>query len=202
MEKKPAKKKMYKQHAPILIDSSPSDDSENQIELAPKKGKKSLNKIQSINDVKYMGDINKTFTKDLSKDEITSLLDGYKKVEHYELQKGHNIRYFIKDDVTGQMLFRTGGMITLINEEKKYIVVSGGKTFSVQLKPSTIFFQQQPMSEIVRDLKEKFEITESKLNTKIKELEKENAILMKHNKIMNKEIKKLNDQINKKNSKK
>lgn len=202
MEKKPSKKKMYKQHAPILIDSSPSDDSENQIELAPKKGKKSLNKIQSINDVEYMGDINKTFTKDLSKDEIKSLLDGYKKVEHYELQKGHNIRYFIKDDVTGQMLFRTGGMITLINEEKKYIVVSGGKTFSVQLKPSTIFFQQQPMSEIVRDLKEKFEITESKLNTKIKELEKENAILMKHNKIMNKEIKKLNDQINKKNSKK
>jgi RNA recognition motif-containing protein len=192
MEKKPTKK-TYKQHAPILIDSSEHSDS-TQLE-SPKKPKKNSKAIPSISTTEYQGDLNKTFTKDLSKDEIKALLDGYKKVEPHELQKGFNIRYFIKDESTGEMLFRTGGMITLINEEKNYIVVSGGRTFSVQLKPTTIFFQQQPISEIVRDLKEDFELVREKLDDKIEKLEKENVILMKHNKMFTKEITKKDKQI-------
>jgi len=204
MEKKP-NKKIYKNNHPVLIidssEHSTSDynDSNYQTE-SPKKPTKNKNAIKSITDINYDGDTNKTFTKSLSKDEIKLMLEGYKKVSPFELKKGHNIRYFIKDTKTGEMLFRTGGMIThiVLDEDKQYIVVSGGKTFSVQLKPTTIFFQQQPLSEIIRDVKEKFEIDIDKLNMKIKTLEKENSILLKHNKMMNKEIEKLNNQLYKK----
>ena len=207
MEKKPTKKNIYKQHAPILIDTSPSDNSEENYEesfeenydqqsnLSSKKKKKTINKIQSITDVEYVGDLNNTFTKTLSQTEIKELLNGYKRVEHDELQKGFNIRYFIKDKKTNEMLFRTGGMITYIDNDKKYIVVSGAKSFSVQLKPTTVFYQAMSISDIVRNIKEKHEITESVLNDQIQTLEKENEILMKHNKLMMKDITNKNKQI-------
>lgn len=202
MEKKPTKKKVYKQYSPLIINSSEHSDQDsdsNYQPVSPPKTKQNKKMIQSINDVEYQGNINKTFTKDLTKDEIKALLDGYKRVEHHELQKGFNIRYFIKDKDTGNMLFRTGGMITLIviEKDKQYIVVSGGRTFSVQLNPTTVFFQQQPLSEVVRDLNETFEIQKEKLDDKIEKITKENAILLKHNKMMVKEMAKKDKQIQK-----
>lgn len=198
MEKKPTKKKIYKQQAPLIIDSSEHSDDSYQTESPQNpKPKKTSKAIPSISNTEYKGDINKTFTKDLTKDEIKAMLDGYKQVKHDELQKGFNIRYFIKDKDTGEMLFRTGGMITLINEEDNYIVVSGGRTFSVQLYPTTIFFQQMPISSVVRNLTEKFELQKDTLDEKIEKLQNDNNILTKHNKAFLKELTKKDKQIQK-----
>lgn len=185
MEKKPTKKasKVYKQLPPLIIDSSEKSDGESYEEqpMTPETTKQNQKMIQSITNTEYKGNANNTFTQNLTNDEIKAMLDGYKRVQPYELQKGYNIRYFIKDKDTGDMLFRTGGMITLINDEKQYIIVSGGRTFSVQLHPTTIFFQQMPISEVVRNLTEDFEIKIQSLTQNNKTLQ--NMIIQKDKQI-------------------
>jgi hypothetical protein len=62
MEKKPNKKKIYNNHAPILIDSSEHSDSDSNYQPEPSP-KKKLNAIQNINDDEMVENCAKAFLK-------------------------------------------------------------------------------------------------------------------------------------------
>jgi len=121
-----------------------------------KRGSKEVKKIElkKISEIEYKGP-KKTFTQELTKDEIFKLLEGYKKVEYDDLNKGFHVRYFSKNSKTGKMEFKMGGMILKIYEE--FVVLSSGTlNWSVQ-KKDTHFYQQMSMEQIKIDLKTEFD---------------------------------------------
>ena len=84
----------------------------------------------------------KTFTDNLSKEEIRSMLDDYIQVTHDELatvKLGTHIRYFITDP-NGVQHFRLGGILLNVSGVPVYIVLGNGRsTWSAQMKGSTFF---------------------------------------------------------------
>jgi len=148
-------------------------------QTVPKTGPKT--ELKKLSDVKYVGD-KKTFTESLTKEQIVDLLDGYNETDFSNIKMGFHVRYFKENN--GKMDFRMGG--TIIKIEKDYVIVSNGKAnWSVQ-KNNTTFYQQAPLSQIKKDIEEKYikKITENEdkiqelmalvrsLNKKIKTLEK------------------------------
>jgi hypothetical protein len=200
------KKKSSKIYAPVveslIIDTSDSSDEqfeENQImeTIKPVKQKKNPKMTKPIADVEYKGDIKNTFTSHLTKEEITDLLDGYTKITDVnDIKKGYHIRYFIKDPKTGENLFRMGG--NAINIQDEYVVLSNGcRSWSVQKYATTTFFQQTPMSEVIKLLNDQFDDKKSNMMDIINILKQKNKDLVQNNKDLQNEVLKHNKQIKK-----
>jgi hypothetical protein len=129
----------------------------------------------------------KTFTDQLTKDEIKHLLEDYEEVKDIKkLMKGTHIRYFENKD--GEYLFRMGGIVTVIKEPLYIVLSNGTRTWSVQLKEDTILFSKLSASilkkQYLEALNEKqLEINELIAHNKklIKTVNKQNKLLAKHN---------------------
>ena len=108
----------------------------------------------------------KTFQDTLENDDIKEMLKDYVDVDDiYSVSLNTHIRYFIKKN--GKRLFRMGGNIIKMDEQKGYIVLSNGKTnWSVQVKDA-IFFKKPN----VEDVKAYYEEKLKKYKKKIRKLE-------------------------------
>ena len=141
-------------------------------------------KSKKISDVSYKGP-EKTFTKSLTPGEIKDLLADYQEVSSHQVKKGFLIRYFTKNKNTGILEFRYGGTV-MINDDPDFIVVSSGYlTWSVQRK-DTIFWQAQPISDVKKELAEKYEqellqkqFFIDELQSYVKKLEKDITVMKK-----------------------
>ena len=123
------------------------------------------NKLKKLNDIKYIGD-KKTFTEQLTKEQIKDLLEGYVEVKFSDIKMGFHVRYFKKNG--DKLNFRMGG--TIIKMDPEYVIVSNGKAnWSVQ-KKGTIFYQQAPMSQIKKDIEEEYMKKITEKDDKINEL--------------------------------
>jgi len=117
----------------------------------------------------------KTFTENLTKDDINQKLEDYKLVEDIsKVPLDTHLRYFIKKN--GEMLFRMGGNLKRNLDLTNYIVLKNaqGIKWTVQVK-DTIFYKKMTIKEIkdeyegiINELHDKIK----KLKIRIKELEK------------------------------
>lgn len=111
----------------------------------------------------------KTFTENLTKEEINKKLEDYKLVDDIsKIPLDTHLRYFIKKD--NQMLFRMGGNLKRNLDLPKFIVLKNaiGTEWTVQIK-DTIFYKKMSIIEI----KEEYEIIITELHEKIKNLKKQ-----------------------------
>lgn len=157
---------------------------------------------KKLSDVPYVGDPKKSITQNLTAEEIKDLLDGYKITEFQNLKLLHHIRYFSKNETTGEVSFRTGGTIVGIDYEKEYLALSSGTlSWSVQ-KKNNVFHQAMPLSMVREEIEKKCEDHYRNIINKqdgaIKELysqikKLDNLLIEKNNEIvsLNKTIKKL-----------
>lgn len=130
--------------------------------------KKKFNEDENI-------EVKKTFTENLTKEEINEKLEDYKLVDDIsKVPLDTHIRYFVKKD--NEMLFRMGGNLKRNLDLPNFIVLKNalGTEWTVQVK-DTIFYKKMSIKEIkeeydgiISDLHDKIK----KLKAKIKELEK------------------------------
>jgi hypothetical protein len=109
----------------------------------------------------------KTFTDNLSKEDIEKKLEDYKKVDDIsKVPLDTHLRYFVKQ-ANGELVFRMGGNLKINTKLPDYVILKNavGKEWSVQVK-DTIFFKKMSVSEI----KEEYEKIIDELNVKIKSL--------------------------------
>jgi hypothetical protein len=110
---------------------------------------------KKLSEVLYKGP-KKTLTQLLTTDEIKDLLDGYEITVFENLKLFYNVRYYSKNPKSGEVLFRTGGSIIHIDNEKEYVILSSGSlSWSVQ-KLNTIFYQALPLSVIKEQIEMKY----------------------------------------------
>lgn len=138
-------------------------------------GKKKYDKKKTDEDVDEKGVVKKTFTDNLTKEEINEKLEDYKLVEDMSnIPLGTHLRYFTEKD--GVKLFRMGGNLKRNLDLPNFVVLQNalGVEWTVQIK-NTTFYKKMSIKEIkeeydgiIEDLHEKIK----KLKTKIKELEK------------------------------
>ena len=109
-------------------------------------------------------DKKKTYTSNLTKEQINEKLEDYKLVEDIsKVPLGTHLRYFsIKD---GTKLFRMGGNLKRNLDLPKFVILVNalGKEWSVQVK-DTIFYKKMSMNEI----KEEYDNIIEELHEKIK----------------------------------
>jgi hypothetical protein len=137
--------------------------------------KKNKNNIQNNSNKDNNSGLKKTFTENLTKEEINEKLEDYKLVDDIStVALDTHLRYFIKKD--NEMLFRMGGNLKRNLDLPKFIVLKNalGTEWSVQVK-DTVFYKKMSIKEIkeeyddiISDLHDKIK----KLKAKIKELEK------------------------------
>jgi hypothetical protein len=163
----------------------------------------------------------KTYQDTLSNTDIKDKLKDYKKVNDMsKISISTHLRYFTKDK-NGNQLFRLGGVLTKIDPELRYVILSNGSlSWSVQIKNST-FFQKMSEKEVRDEIKK--ELTEeqscveeyNELKKKIKtltnkfetlennyeNLENEYKKVLKKNNILESEIKKIETEIIKEKNK-
>lgn len=133
-------------------------------------------KLKKISDVEYIGP-KKTFTQELSKEEINKLLEGYTETSFSKLNKGFHVRYFKK--VNNSLEFKMGG--TILKKEPEYIILTNGTVnWSVQ-KINNIFYQQESISNIKNELEEQY-------IEQIETLKKEKEELISYIKILKKQL--------------
>jgi hypothetical protein len=129
----------------------------------------------------------KTFQDTLSNADIKDKLKDYKKVNDIsKVMMNTHLRYFTKDKKTGNQLFRLGGVLTKVDPELRYVILSNGDlSWSVQVGTST-FFQKMTdrelRDEIRREVTEEQHYSTNNTNnnindTEIKELRKHIKIL-------------------------
>lgn len=108
----------------------------------------------------------KTFQDTLENEDIKNLLKNYSVVKNiFLIDLNTHIRYFSKKN--NKTLFRMGGNLLKVNEEKGYIVLTNGKiNWSVQVK-NTIFFKEISIDELRNEYENKIK----KYKNKIKNLE-------------------------------
>ncbi len=134
---------------------------------------KTANIDKMIND--EIDDNKKTFTSNLTKDEINEKLQDYKLVDDIsKVSIGTHLRYFtIKD---GIKLFRMGGNLKRNLDLPKFVVLVNalGTEWTVQVK-DTIFYKKMTLSEIkneyddiIKELHEKIIKCKNKINDKDK----------------------------------
>jgi hypothetical protein len=124
----------------------------------------------------------KTFTDNLTKEEINEKLEDYKLVEDIsKVPLGTHLRYFVEKD--GIKLFRMGGNLKRNLDLPNFIVLQNamGVEWTVQIK-NTTFYKKMTIKEI----KEEYDSIIEDLHDKIKKLKVENKDL----KAENKELKK------------
>ena len=108
--------------------------------------------------------IKKTFTSNLTKDEINEKLQDYKLVEDIsEVLIGTHLRYFVIKD--GVKLFRMGGNLKRNLDLPKFVILVNalGTEWSVQIKDTT-FYKKMSLKEI----KEEYDEIIKELHDKIK----------------------------------
>lgn len=108
----------------------------------------------------------KTFTDNLTKEEINEKLEDYKLVDDIsKVPLDTHLRYFVKKD--NEMLFRMGGNLKRNLDLPNYIVLKNavGAEWTVQVK-DTIFYKKMSIKEI----KEEYDGIISELHDKIKKL--------------------------------
>jgi hypothetical protein len=119
----------------------------------------------------------KTFTSNLTKDEINEKLQDYKLVDDIsKVPLGTHLRYFIMKD--GNKLFRMGGNLKRNLDLPKFVVLVNalGTEWTVQIKDTT-FYKKMSINEI----KEEYDGIIEELHEKIKKYktkidEKDNVI--------------------------
>ena len=124
----------------------------------------------------------KTFTDNLTKEEINEKLEDYKLVEDIsKVPLGTHLRYFVEKD--GTKLFRMGGNLKRNLDLPNFVVLQNavGVEWTVQIK-NTTFYKKMTIKEI----KEEYDSIIEDLHDKIKKLKVENKDL----KAENKELKK------------
>ena len=122
-------------------------------------------------------DEKKTFTSNLTKDEINEKLQDYKLVDDIsKVPLGTHLRYFIMKD--GNQLFRMGGNLKRNLDLPKFVVLVNalGTEWTVQIKDTT-FYKKMSINEI----KEEYDGIIEELHEKIKKYktkiyEKDNVI--------------------------
>ena len=122
----------------------------------------------------------KTFQDTLENEDIKNLLKNYSVVKNiFLIDLNTHIRYFSKKN--NKTLFRMGGNLLKVNEEKGYIVLTNGKiNWSVQVK-NTIFFKEISIDELRNEYENKIK----KYKNKIKNLESSLQKIKKKLKIKN-----------------
>ena len=141
---------------------------------------------------------NKTYTDNLTDDEIIKKLEDYKKVESIgEIKLKSHIRYFLlevdKKKGTLTRKFRMGGFVVKVDLENKYVMLSTGKTsWSVQYD-NAVLYRKLTISEI----KEEYEEEISKLNHTNEKLIKKLNKISKAYQELNEENAKLKKALNK-----
>ena len=125
----------------------------------------------------------KTYQDSMTNKEIEEKLKDYKKVTNIlQVPINTHLRYFTQDK-NGNKVFRLGGVITKIGDNRKYVVLSNGTlSWSVQIEPSQ-FFQKLNANEMREEMKNDI-LTEMEdggggIMTENKELKKENKNLLK-----------------------
>jgi len=116
------------------------------------------------NDDNDDGDEKKTFTGNLTKDEINEKLQDYKLVDDIsKVPLGTHLRYFVMKD--GTKLFRMGGNLKRNLDLPKFIVLVNalGTEWTVQVKDAT-FYKKMTLKEI----KEEYDGIIDELHEKIK----------------------------------
>ena len=142
-------------------------------------GKKTYqNKNTSFNGDNTNDEEKKTFTGNLTKDEINEKLQDYKLVEDIsKVPLGTHLRYFVIKD--GVKLFRMGGNLKRNLDLPKFIVLVNalGTEWTVQIK-DTIFYKKM----LIKEIKEEYDNIIDELHEKIKKYkskieEKDNIII-------------------------
>ena len=133
------------------------------------------NKKKTYEDNQEKNTNKKTYTENLTKEEINEKLEDYKLVEDIsKVPLDTHLRYFVKKD--NEMLFRMGGNLKRNLDLPNFIVLKNavGAEWTVQVK-DTIFYKKMSIKEIkeeydgiIEELHDKIK----KLKARIKELEK------------------------------
>lgn len=139
----------------------------------------------------------KTFTENLTKDEIKQLLIDYKQCDIHKIPRGAKVRYFIKtiENKKPVMKFRLGGII--FNNEhidsEGYVILSNGKiSWSVQVK-NAIFYCEKNNDDIIEEYEDYIEQLEIDKEILIEKNKEDEYLINK-----NRELKeKLNNERNK-----
>lgn len=134
-------------------------------------------KFQYLKDDNEYKRPDKTFTEQLTKEQIAEKLIDYIQVDDMKfVKKGTHLRYYIPDKQRpGEMKFCVGGFLKFRHEAGEYVILAqspyndGTKSWSVQLKDATFYRKLSPQ-EII--------------DTKIHRLETENARLLKENEML------------------
>lgn len=123
-----------------------------------------------------------TYQDTMTNNEIKDKLKDYKKVSNImTVPINTHLRYMTLDK-NGKKVFRLGGMLTKIDPEGKYVVLSNGTlSWSAQIKTSQ-FWQKMTEKELKEEYKKEI-ITECN-----PELEEENKDLKKENKELYKKL--------------
>lgn len=118
-------------------------------------------------------DEKKTFTSNLTKDEINEKLQDYKLVDDIsKVPLGTHLRYFIMKD--GNKLFRMGGNLKRNLDLPKFVILVNalGAEWTVQIKDTT-FYKKMSINEIkeeydgiIEELHEKIKKYKTKINEK------------------------------------
>jgi hypothetical protein len=152
---------------------------------------------------------NTTYQDRLTNQDIKELLKDYIIVENIkEIPLGTHIRYFLIDPDTKKRKFRTGGTISKIDLQGRFIKLTAGTvTWSVQIL-NTLFYKKLNEEEYKEELKKEIltEINPNNdykqkiklLTNKINILTEENNLLRKNNKKLIKQIQKIQIEIEKK----
>ena len=150
--------------------------------------KKVVKKIYPVKSKQYGGNGNeddegeeekkKTFTGNLTKDEINEKLQDYKLVDDIsKVPLGTHLRYFVMKD--GTKLFRMGGNLKRNLDLPKFIVLVNalGTEWTVQVKDAT-FYKKMSLKEI----KEEYDGIINELHEKIKKyktkIEEKNNVIV------------------------
>ena len=127
-------------------------------------GKKKLDEKKNQNN--EVEDTKKTFTENLTKEEINEKLEDYKVVDDIsKVPLDTHLRYFVKKN--NEMLFRMGGNLKRNLDLPNFVVLKNalGAEWTVQVK-DTIFYKKMSIKEI----KEEYDGIISELHDKIKKL--------------------------------
>jgi hypothetical protein len=157
----------------------------------------------------------KTYQQTLTNQDIKEKLKEYKQVSDIKkVSIGTHIRYFAVDPKTKEKIFRLGGNLNKVDPEGRYVILSNGTVnWSVQI-PNTIFFQKLTETELKEEMKKELkkeimsesdngEIYELKKEIKnltkkieqLKDIEKENKLLIKKNETLTYQIAKIEKEL-------
>lgn len=128
----------------------------------------------------------KTFTSNLTKEEINDKLQDYKMVEDIsKVPLGTHLRYFVVKN--GEKIFRMGGNLKRNLDLPKFVILENalGTQWSVQVK-DTIFYKKMSLNEIKNEYDEIILELHEKIKKYKKKIEEKDSIIFELREIINK----------------